>query len=42
MTSDDPTVSEFTNFYVRFQVPVAVQSGCIVLITFPTEDFKVG
>jgi hypothetical protein len=35
ISSDDSTVSEFTNFYIRFQVPVVVQGGCIILITLP-------
>jgi hypothetical protein len=39
VSTDDSTVQEFTNFYIRFQVPVVVQSGCIILITLPQEDF---
>jgi len=33
-------VSEFTDFEIKFTSPVAVQDGCIIMITVPIEDFQ--
>lgn len=41
ITTDDSTVSEFTNYFIRFQAPVPIQDGCTIVINFPKEDYYV-
>jgi hypothetical protein len=38
--AEDPTVQEFSTYFIGFRVPVPVESGCIVSIQLP-EDFNV-
>jgi len=40
VTTNNKVVSEFTDYEIKFTSPVAVQDGCIILITVPIEDYQ--
>ena len=40
VNSDSEVVSDFTDFEIKFTSPVAIQDGCIIMITVPIEDFS--